>query len=25
VQALAARLGEEFDLGWEFVEVENPV
>jgi dinuclear metal center YbgI/SA1388 family protein len=25
VQALAARLAEEFDLGWEFVEVENPV
>ena len=25
VQALARRLGEEFDLEWEFLEVENPV
>jgi putative NIF3 family GTP cyclohydrolase 1 type 2 len=25
VQALAARLAEEFGLDWEFVDVENPV
>ena len=25
VQALAARIGEEFDLPWEFVDVENPI
>ena len=25
IQALARRLGEEFDLEWEFLEVENPV
>jgi putative NIF3 family GTP cyclohydrolase 1 type 2 len=25
VQALAARVGERFDVPWEFLEVENPV
>jgi putative NIF3 family GTP cyclohydrolase 1 type 2 len=25
VQALAARLGDEFGVAWEFIEVENPV
>ena len=25
VQALAARIGKEFDIPWEFIDVDNPV